>query len=130
MISSGLHRKVVFISSLTLCSGITWQLFLPQRRVWKNGRVILGHTLASQQGTPSRCFLMGTLGRHLHRHLSTYSTLFLAKECGGDSLLIVTVQRLYSVCILAQNVCRLKGERRLKFISVSASIRLSLQRSS
>lgn len=99
--------------------------FLASERGLKNGRVILGHTLALQQRTPSRCFLMGTLGLHLHRHLSTYSPLFLAKEWGVDSLLVVTVQQLYSFSILVQNVCCLMGGRRLGFIFPSVSTRLT-----
>lgn len=66
---------------------------------------------------------MGTLGLHLHRHLSTYSPLFLAKEWGVDSLLVVTVQQLYSFSILVQNVCCLMGGRRLGFIFPSVSTR-------
>lgn len=104
--------------------------FPASERGLKNGRVILGHTLALQQGAPSRCFLMGTPGLHLHRHLSTYSPLFLAKEWGVDSLLVVTVQQLYSFSILVQNVCCLMGGRRLGFIFPSVSTRLLLQRSS
>lgn len=106
---------------MTLCSGITWQPFLPPRGVWENGRVILGHTLALQQGTPSRCLLVGTLGLHLHRHLSTYSPFFLAKEWRVDSLLVVTGQQLYSFSILVQNVCCLMGGQRLEFIFPSAN---------
>lgn len=104
--------------------------FLASERGLGVGGVILGHTLALQQGTPSRRFLMGTLGLHLHRLLSTHSPVFLAKEWGVDSLLVVTGQQVYSFSILVQNVCYLMGGRRLEFIFPPANTRLLFQRRS